>query len=372
MTRGLASKKNVYQTKPRLNAFEQPSFLRTKKQADTFWGDDDVRPFRLSVPQHVNRPLQQKQKKDVKKIKPQANYNDSRPANTQRKQRAPHPHAFTNRQSESYIYDRPYSTLVGYFVQKIYSNWIEKELYFSMSKLSFLVLIVGLFFLSSLLFITGFLVAVNIYDIGAPQNLYNANVNFPSAALPTIQTPNMPSIVLPSLPTPPTITVPSMPTFAPPNMPTLPSITIQNAPPNAAAYPTPQPAPTPNIMKSGTQGNRMGDVNITDTAHMPSAYAQLPTQTLPSAPQPMPQSGGYYNAPQQASTTQHMPSQMNAQTPQQPSTATMQPPQSQAPIQQYTAPQPYTPQMQPPQAYYPPQNYPGYPSSYYQPQAGTH
>ncbi len=331
----------MYQTKPRLNAFEQPSFLRHKKPIDTFWDDDDVRPFRLSMPEHFSPPVPNKvfpQKQNDEPIRNYAPSRDNRPANRQRqRQHTQQPRTFTNRQNESYIYNRPHSTLVSYFVQKIYTNWIEKELYFSMSKLSFLVLIIGLFFLSSLLFITGFLVAVNIYDIGAPK-------------LPPITNFNLPTIEAPHL-TAPTVTMPGVPTMAP--------VAIM-----------PPAAPNPNIMKMGTQGGQMADVPMTDTAHMPSAYAQLPAQALSPAPQPMPHSGGHYIPLQQAQTIQqHVPSQGYAQQqspyPQQAAPVQAPAPQQQvATTQQHYMQQPYNNMQQANQ----PSPYSG---PYYQPQTGT-
>jgi hypothetical protein len=225
--------------------------------------------------------------------------------------------------------------LSGYFVQKIYANWIEKELYFSMNKLSFLVLVIGLFFLSSLLFVTGFLVAVNIYDIGAPK--YS---QMPTTTLPTIEVPHVtaPMIALPNAPSVSSVMPSALPTIAPPA------------------------TPNPNIMKTGTQAQRMADVPMVDTAHMPSIYAQLPVQALPPTPQPMPQSGGHYIQPQQAQVVQHVPTQAPVQ--QQP----MQAAPVQAPVHHQPSPQPYYP---PPPQMYPPQPYPYHPpyaGPYSQPQ----
>lgn len=304
----------MYQTKPRLNAFDQPSFLRpnlqTKKPVDSFWDEDDIRPFRLSIPEHFNStaPKIFPQKQHSRPVKTseqepepahtQTQQRSNRPANSPRQKRyTQQPRTFRNRQSESYIYNRPHSTLVSYLTQKIYTNWIEKELYFSMNKLSFLVLVIGLFFLSSLLFITGFLVAVNIYDIGAPKSNPMTNMNIPTTSI------NMSAIETPRLPAPPTIAMPGIPT-------TIPS--IQAAPPimmPAVAAPIPT-MPNPNIMKMGSQGTQMADTPMTNTARMPSAYVQ-PTHALPPAhQQPMPQSGGHYiQHQQQAVATHHIPSQ---------------------------------------------------------------
>lgn len=47
-------------------------------------------------------------------------------------------------------------------------RWIYQELYFSMNKLSLLGMIIGLMFLGALFFTSGFLMAVNLYGIGAP------------------------------------------------------------------------------------------------------------------------------------------------------------------------------------------------------------
>ena len=349
----------MYQIKPRLNTFDQPSFLRPKKPVDTFWDDDDIRPFRLSIPEHFNssgpKVFPQKQYNEpVRNYTPQRdqqreypereNRSESRPANRQQQRqrtpqsRAPQPRSFSNRQSESYIYNRPHSTLVSYFVQKIYTNWIAKELYFSMSKLSFLVLIIGLFFVSSLLFITGFLVAVNIYDIGAPRlpPITNMNIPYPSMNMPTIETPRLPA--------PPTVAMPGAAVSMPGIPVVVPSVTM------------PPAAPNPNIMKMGTQGTQMADTPIVNTARMPSMYAQ---PTLPPIQQPMPQSGGRYIPPQRAPAAQHMPSQGYTQQ-QSPY------PQQTVPVQAQTQ-QPYTQQ-----AYAQPvnqpmqQSYPPNPGPYYQ------
>ncbi len=47
--------------------------------------------------------------------------------------------------------------------------WIDEELFFSMSKLSLLGMVIGLMFLGALFFLSGFLMAVNLYGIGAPK-----------------------------------------------------------------------------------------------------------------------------------------------------------------------------------------------------------
>ena len=349
----------MHQTKPRLNTFDQPSFLRPKKPVDTFWDDDDIRPFRLSIPEHFNAPsanaFPQRQRNEPvhdytpQREKPQReNRSEVRPANRQQQKRpAPRPRTFSNRQGESYIYNRPHSTLISYFVQKIYTNWIAKELYFSMSKLSFLVLIIGLFFLSSLLFITGFLVAVNIYDIGAPKFPPITNMNLPYPSV------NMPSIEMPRLPATPTVAMPGIPVMAP-------SVSM---PAIVAPATIPPAAPNPNIMKMGSQGTQMADTSIVDTAHMPSAYAQA-TQTLPPTQQPMPRSGGHYIPPQQqASTAQHVPSQGYTQQ-QSPYPQQIVPAQAPTPS---SAQQQYTHQGYPQQVNQPmQQNYPPNPGPYYQ------
>ncbi|MES2252674.1 MAG: hypothetical protein V4482_03210 [Pseudomonadota bacterium] len=325
--------------------YEQPSFLHQKQKIDTFWDDEDVRPFRLSLPDHFNRPNPQKQKNEIKYNKsPRAPSEYIRPNSAHRshqKQRIRHP--FTSRQGESYIYDHPYSTLCGYFAQKVHTNWIEKELNFSMSKLSFLVLIVGLFFLSSLLFITGFLVAVNIYDIGSPKHSQMPLIN--------------------------------LPTFENAHLPTVPTIAMPNAASVAQQGAMPPATPNQNIMKSGVQGTYMADMPIVDTAHRPSVYAQLPTQTLQPVPQPMPQIGMHYIPSQQAPVVQHAPSQGYSQ--QQPHPTQQAPVQAPVQIQQpQNYPQPANqPYMQAQQQYYPQQQNPApYPGPYYQPQyqPGTH
>ena len=334
----------MYQTKPRLNTFDQPSFLRPKKPVDTFWDDDDIRPFRLSIPEHFSSPAPKAfpQNQNIHPIRNYTPQRENRPANRQQpnkqKQRryAPQPRAFTNRHNESYIYNRPHSTLVSYFVQKIYTNWIAKELYFSMNKLSFLVLIIGLFFLSSLLFITGFLVAVNIYDIGAPKFASTTSMNNPYPSMPTIKTPRLPA--------PPTVAMPGIPVMAPP----------------VAMLPA---TPNQNIMRMGTQGAQMADTPVVDTARMPSIYAQ-PTQTLPPPQQPMPQTGGHYIPRQQAPTAQHLPSQgyIQQQSPY---------PQQTVPVQAQTQ-QPYSQAGYTQQVNQPiQQNYPQNPGPYYQYQTGA-
>lgn len=260
----------MYKTKPRLDPFNQQPFLPPKQSQDAFWDEDDVRPFRLSVPNHFRNTNTHKQSHNDQWQNQTQQYENYRPANKQTKQ--PQRQAqYRQKRDNSYMYDRPYSTLAGYFAQKIYTNWIEKELNFSMSKLSFLVLIIGLFFLSSLLFITGFLMAVNVYNIGAPQ--------IPSQLATTtgisIAGPNIPNI--PSL---------SMPTV---NMPQI-------------ASPAYVQAPTTNMQPAAMPGTQMTNTaQITssasaDTIRMPTVYAPLPTQALP--PLPMPQNGTQY-APQQ-------------------------------------------------------------------------
>ncbi len=47
--------------------------------------------------------------------------------------------------------------------------WIDEELFFAMNKLSLLGLVIGLMFLGTLFFLSGFLMAVNLYGIGAPK-----------------------------------------------------------------------------------------------------------------------------------------------------------------------------------------------------------
>lgn len=305
----------MYQTKPRLNAFNQPSFLRhnsrPRKPVDTFWDEDDIRPFRLSIPEHFNptpdqtssRGGQQKRNnsplKNQETAQNQPYQRSNRPANSPRqKQYAAQPRTFPNRQSESYIYNRPHSTLVSYLTQRIYTNWIEKELYFSMNKLSFLVLVIGLFFLSSLLFITGFLVAVNIYDIGTPKILPMTNMNIPTPSI------NMHTMETPRLPAPPAIAMPGIPTPIQ-NLPTTPPVMMMPA--VAAPLPT---MPNPNIMKMGSQGTQMADTPIANTARIPSAYVQ-PAQALAPAQQQAIHQSGAHNTQQhqQMVAAQHMPSQ---------------------------------------------------------------
>lgn len=49
-------------------------------------------------------------------------------------------------------------------------QWIDEELFFAMNKLSLLGLVIGLMFLGALFFLSGFLMAVNLYGIGAPKS----------------------------------------------------------------------------------------------------------------------------------------------------------------------------------------------------------
>jgi len=324
----------VYQTKSSLNVQGKPSFLHQKQGIDMFWDDDDVRPFRLLMPAHFNRSAPRKQKGDIKDNKtprPSSEYISSNPARRSHQKVRIHHHQ-KNRRGESYIYDHPHSTLCGYFAQKVHTNWIVKELNFSMSKLSFLVLIVGLFFLSSLLFITGFLVAVNIYDIGSPKY----------SQTPTI---NVPTFANTRLPTAPTIAMPSG------------ASVLQH---NSMLPVT----PSQNIMKYGVQGTYMADMPIVDTAHRPSVYAQLPIQTLQPSPASMPQIGEHYISPQHAPVAQHASSYEYAQQPH-----PIQQVSAQAPTQMQQ-PQGYShPAIPPPQQYYPQQQNPApyaapYPSPY--------
>lgn len=48
-------------------------------------------------------------------------------------------------------------------------QWIDEELFFAMNKLSLLGLVITLMFLGTLFFLSGFLMAVNVYGIGDPK-----------------------------------------------------------------------------------------------------------------------------------------------------------------------------------------------------------
>ncbi|MDP3371757.1 MAG: hypothetical protein Q8S21_02565 [Candidatus Paracaedibacteraceae bacterium] len=215
-----------------------------------------------------------------------------------------------------------------------------------MSKLSFLVLVIGLFFLSSLLFITGFLMAVNVYDIKPPQvtaagAMSTPNANFVNTA-PTIPTINMQNAGVSNV-------IPNA---------SIPSVSLQIQQGTTSQSTAPQQANFP------ASNNAMPGVQAADpaTVRMPTAYAQLPTQLLPPAPAPsMPVNGTPY-VPQetimpkqpiqqhvQQVGTQHAVQQTAPQTyqAQQPYTVQQQP-------QVYPAQQPYQPPS-PPQQYYPSQ-----------------
>ncbi len=340
----------MYQTKSRSDIFEQPLFTTVKYPKDTFWEDENVRPFHLSIPEQFQQKKAQSTQKNARNTSAQRNpehkTEDAYYKNQQR---------FANRQHTPYLHDRPYSTLYGFFVQNFYANWIEKELNFTMSKLSFFALIIGLFFLSSLLFITGFLIAVNVYDIGTPQKIASS-----------LQSSNYP---LPNLDG-------SMPQMGMPQV---------NAQQMAGTLPS---TPRPDLMKNSMdmQNARIGDVVINQMERLPSKYAQLPMQSMP----PMPESGAQYMIDQRAPLTDHLPAaprpiiyaQQYAPAPYNPNYAPQSPqyqqPYQPQPIQQnlnqtqqnpYTIQSPYRPQ-QPmavaPQPM-PPAPYPGgYPQAQYQ------
>ncbi len=58
-------------------------------------------------------------------------------------------------------------------------EWIHQELYFSMNKLSLLAMVIALMFLGALFFTSGFLMAVNLYGIGAPIKTDASLVSLP-------------------------------------------------------------------------------------------------------------------------------------------------------------------------------------------------
>ena len=264
----------MYQTKSRSDIFEQPLFTTTKYPKDTFWEDENVRPFHLSIPEQFQHKKTQAIQKNARnastKRSTRPNTEDAYYKNQQR---------FANRQQTPYMYDRAYSTLYGFFVQNFYANWIEKELNFTMSKLSFLALIIGLFFLSSLLFITGFLIAVNVYNIGAPQEI-TPNLQSSNYTLPNLDG-SMPQMGMPQI-------------SAQQMTGTLGNTPIANT-------------PRPDLMKANPtdlQHARMGDVTMQQADRLPSKYAQLPVQSMP----PMPESGAQYMVDQRAPLTDHLPS----------------------------------------------------------------
>ena len=264
----------MYQTKSRSDIFEQPLFTTTKHPKDTFWEDENVRPFHLSIPEQFQHKKAQATQKNTRnasiKRSTRPNTEDAYYKNQQR---------FANRQQTPYMYDRPYSTLYGFFVQNFYANWIEKELNFTMSKLSVLALIIGLFFLSSLLFITGFLIAVNVYNIGAPQEI-TSNLQSGNYTLPNLDG--------------------SMPQMG------MPQIGTQQMTGTLANTPLAN-TPRSDLMKANPtdlQNARMGDVTMQQTERLPSKYAQLPVQSMP----PMPESGAQYMVDQRAPLTDHLPS----------------------------------------------------------------
>jgi hypothetical protein len=164
---------------------------------------------------------------------------------------------------------------------------------------------------------------------------------------------NLPSVETPRIPIP----VLSNPTVALPNVP------VMSMPEVISVAETQLIGANPNIMKSGTQGHKMADVQIsnTDTAHMPSAYAQLPTQALPPAPQQIPQVGAYYIPPQQLPSPTHVPLQNYAPSQQQiPVKEVVQPPVQQQvvnfshnPVQTNPQNQQVNASLPAPQPYYP-------------------
>lgn len=349
MTMSFKSKNHVYKTKPRLDIFNQSPTLPPKQSHETFWDEDDVYPFQLSVSNHFQKKSTQKWQNDYRGQSTSTN-RDYRPANRQYQRQQQSRPQFKTRRDDSYMYDRPYSTLLGYFAQKIYTNWIEKELNFSMSKLSFLVLIIGLFFLSSLLFITGFLMAVNVYDIKPPQVVATGTLNSQNIA-PPLPNASMPNAI-------PNISMPPVSLQIQPSV-TSQSINTQQA--NSASF---------NTMP-GTQA-----IDPT-TVRMPTVYAQLPTQALPPAPIPsMPANGTPY-IQQQAIMPQQQIQQPQAQPVQQfvaqPTIAQTTAQQTYQTPQTYSAPQqiqspPLPAQNYPQQSYQPPappqQYYPGQATAY--------
>lgn len=55
------------------------------------------------------------------------------------------------------------------FLTTLKHQWINEELFFAMNKLSLLGLVITLMFLGTLFFLSGFLMAVNLYGIGDPK-----------------------------------------------------------------------------------------------------------------------------------------------------------------------------------------------------------
>lgn len=63
--------------------------------------------------------------------------------------------------------------------------WIDEELFFAMNKLSLLGLVIGLMILGALFFFSGFLMAVNLYSIGAPNATGQLAVNYNPQHMPS-------------------------------------------------------------------------------------------------------------------------------------------------------------------------------------------
>ncbi len=86
-------------------------------------------------------------------------------------------HPPKRKSSESRVYTaspKPTARSISYtrdqsFLALCKRLWIDEELFFAMNKLSLLGLVVGLMFLGTLFFLSGFLMAVNLYGIGVSK-----------------------------------------------------------------------------------------------------------------------------------------------------------------------------------------------------------
>lgn len=131
------------------------------------------------------------------------------------------------------------------FLTTFKHQWIDEELFFTMNKLSLLGLVITLMFLGTLFFLSGFLMAVNLYGIGDPKGQAQmASLNQPHTPTPGyIQGRHQPTVVKGAAKVAPQYATMGGVAMVP--QPRLPSNVQQNKKVQHAAYPPQQSVAAP-------------------------------------------------------------------------------------------------------------------------------
>ncbi|RZI46875.1 hypothetical protein [Candidatus Finniella inopinata] len=181
------------------------------------------------------------------------------------------------------------------------NNWLDKELFFAMNKLSIAGMVAGLMFLGALFFISGFLLALNLYIL--PSHQIPSQIM--GAPAPHRASPNALSAA--HKPTPP-----YSPATAPQQYANVNGVAMVNPPHMPTARPA-QPQPQPQI-----QSQNQGIYQQQQPAYQPQVSAPQPYSDpqyyapQPNAPAP---NQGYYGAPAQYAPPAYGPNYQQAPRP---------------------------------------------------------